>query len=315
MKPTCTYQEVVERTLATTSDTWDEVVPATSIQMANGRIFLRSREGGDRELAATVWAEGQLCSKLGIPIQYFRKCPPELRDVQFSYWMKQLAESRQRPILLRGRGDIVRGVLSDRYAQIDNVAVVEAARPLADHGLAPTWFEESETSFHLRLVDPNPIGEAKAGDPLYRGVHIANSEVGRRTLSIDAVVYRRVCSNGLVRLVKNRSVLTRRHIGAVQNLGPTVLQAAELALAIAGQSVEALVASCTKPIADPEGEIERLGAAWDLSEQVQESIVRQLSEEPDPETAFGLINAITAAARRQGPDERFRLESLAGTLL
>lgn len=315
MKPTCTYQEVVERTLATASQSWDKIVPATDIQLSNGMVVLHSTNGDRRELSATTWAEGQLCAKLGIPAQYFRRCPPELQDAQFAYWMDRLCESKPKPMLLRGCGETVRGILSSRYARIDNIQLVEAARPLAEQGLVPVWFEESDASFHLRLVDPSPIGEAKPGDPLFRGVHIANSEVGKRTLSVDAIVYRQVCANGLVRLVKNRSVLARRHVGTILNLGPTVLAAAEQALSLGAETAQALAATRTKPVADPEGEVERLGAAWDLSEDVQESIVRQLSYEPEPETAFGLINAITAAAQRQEPDNRFRLESLAGSLL
>ena len=44
------------------------------------------------------------------------------------------------------------------------------------------------------------------------GLHIANSEVGKRSVTVDALVYRLVCTNGLIRLVKGKSLLHRRHV-------------------------------------------------------------------------------------------------------
>lgn len=298
---------------------WDETIEPSELGMEGGGLELRRLDRPALRLRATVWAENQLCAKLGIPAGYFRKCPPELKDAQFRYWMDRLVASpvgKAPKLFLRGNGATVRGILSERYARIDNVDLVRAAEPLEASGLDVAGFALTEASFHLRLVDPAPHAGAGSDDPLFAGVHVSNSEVGMKTLSVDALVYRQVCTNGLVRLVGNRSVYARRHVGrAPGSLADILAQSVRSALELAGRSALAFARSKETSVDDPEARIESLGRAWNLGEEVRYSIAAQLSAERHPGTAYGLINAITTVAGSRDPDERFRMESLAGSLL
>ena len=54
-------------------------------------------------------------------------------------------------------------------------------------------------ALHLRVVHHTRYREVLPDDTLTVGIHISNGEVGRRSVRVDAVVYRLVCTNGLIR--------------------------------------------------------------------------------------------------------------------
>ena len=72
------------------------------------------------------------------------------------------------------------------------------------------WLAITEESWHLRLVDPKLSRDVLPGDRVIAGLHIGNSEVGKRSVTVDALVYRLVCEDGLVRLIKGRSLIHQR---------------------------------------------------------------------------------------------------------
>lgn len=272
--------------------------------------------GGERTCyAISDWAKSQLLSKLGIPVTYYNKCPVVLQELQYSYWRDQIA-ARKTEFLVRGRGDLIRGILSSRYAVINDLALMQALEPLFVEGMVITLFEVTDRSFHMRLVSPNPVADSGHQDPLYCGVHISNSEVGYRPVSIDSIVYREVCSNGLIRLHDQTSIFRRRHIGKTPaDFSYQVLQAARSAVCLAEETAESFARSKYRPILNTEERVHSLGKKWELSKTLQQSIIDQISAEAYPKTEFALINAITSVAQGLEPDHRYRMESLAGSLV
>ncbi len=316
MKSACTFPELVDRTQKATNNAWDATVSPTSLSMTNGALSVARDGGSQLALTPNAWALGQLCAKLGIPSGYFKRCPASLQDAQFEYWMSRYAALGQseRQLFLRANGTTLRGVLSQKYACIDNSDLIEAVEPLMEDGLIVTWFELTDVSFHLRLVSPK-IGSGDE-DPIFAGVHIANSEVGMRTLTINAILYRQVCTNGMVRLVRNQNLYARKHIGAQpENLREIIQMSAREALDTGRDELDKLQQSRNARIAEPKSTLDNLSKAWTLTEGVTETIQRQLPMSRLAFTAFDLINAITATAQLQPADERYRLEALAGSLL
>lgn len=140
--------------------------------------------------------------------------------------------------------------------------------------------------------------------------------MGLRSLTVDSLVYRQVCTNGLVRMVKNRSVFKRKHIGRrPDDLVAQLMQSAALALNLSTDTMEAFARATQQPLTDPVEQLKKLADPWDISDKVQASIIRQLSEERSPDTVYGLVNAITSVAQSHEPESRFRLESMAGAFL
>lgn len=315
MKPVLTPPEAIECLHTLNSGSWDQILNPRQITLKQGECSIQSSGGEGVRYSISDWAKSQLLSRLGIPVIYYERCPVVLQELQYSYWRDQLS-ARNTKFLVRGRGNLIRGILSSRYSIINDFTLIEAVEPLFVEGMVITFFEVTDNSFHLRLVSPRPVEESGHQDPLYCGVHVSNSEVGYRPVSIDSIVYREVCSNGLIRLHDQTNILRRRHIGTTPaDFAYQVLQAARSAICLAEDTAESFLRSKYRPILNTVERVQYLGKKWELSKTFQQSIIDQISGEAYPETEYALINAITSVAQDLEPDNRYRMESLAGSLL
>ena len=322
MEATCTLASVIDRIRSDDLDKWDDFVRPTDLAFANGQIQLcdQDRPGRPGSLTPTNWAMNQLCHQLSIPTGYFRRCPSSLQATQFDYWIgKRCEEERQQfQWLMRAKDSVLRGVVSQRFARLDNAQLISALEPYLNEQFKVQWCALTETSLHLRLIRLDTRKLILAGDEACAGIHIANSEVGFRPVTIDALVYRLVCTNGLVSLVKGQSLFHRRHVGTAWQATQNGLEdAVAAALRVGTDSLERFAAATREPIDEPAKLLATNADRWQLSDDLQEDILKRLGYEPSSqrETRYGLVNAITSAAQLEEPDERYRLETLAGRLL
>lgn len=65
---------------------------------------------------------------------------------------------------------------------------------------------------YIKTVNPRLQAEVSPGDIVQAGVIISNSEVGLGSVSIQPLIYRLVCSNGMV---VNEAAARRNHVGRV----------------------------------------------------------------------------------------------------
>jgi len=309
-------------------------------------------------LELSSWATGQICSRLNIPSAYFKRCPAPLQDEQFNWWNgARLEESfdesdfnddsnaqedfepdgykippasygfgsglytgqgKTERWLLRAKNETLRAVLTDRYTPIDNRMLLRCLhRSLPSH-LKVQWMALDEESFHLRLFDPTCVIEVENGDPLMAGLHISNSEVGKRSVTIDAIVFRQVCSNGLIRLIKGKSLMQQRHIAVAPAHFVTLLQRAmQQGLSASQEYLEQMALSAKQPINDVESEMKKLVSDWHLSqafvEQVEGCLLNE--ERAYQNRLFGLVNSLTRAAQGLDAEHRYEMEVLAGKFL
>jgi len=309
-------------------------------------------------LELSSWATGQICSRLNIPSAYFKRCPAPLRDEQFNWWNGDRLEesfdesdftddSNAQPDfepdgyksqaagygfksglytgqgkterwLLRAKGETLRAVLTDRYTPIDNRMLLRCLHRSLPPYLKVQWMALDEESFHLRLFDPTCVIEVENGDPLMAGLHISNSEVGKRSVTIDAIVYRQVCSNGLIRLIKGKSLMQQRHVAVAPAHFVSLLQRAmQQALSASHGFLEQMAWSAQQPISDMESEMKKLASDWHLSQVFVEQVESRLRNEERTyqDTLFGLVNALTRAAQSLDAEQRYDMEVLAGKFL
>lgn len=350
-----TFQEVHEKVLVDDEDKWDAVVRRADVTMRDGKVVVTEVFGGNgdqsKELTPTPWATAQLCQRLSIPTAYFKRCPPELRDVQFNYWAKQeangtadgeeetagqnsagngtpVAANNGRPArtgkrrqsepdvwLLRAKGDSLRGVLSDLYSRMDNAPLLSCLEPLLDSRFQVGSFALTQESMHLRLLDPALAREVLPDDRILAGIHVANSEVGKRAVTVDALVFRLVCSNGLIRLVKGKSLLHQRHLYlSERRFQGAVRQVMGEALTVAAGFIERLTWATQQSIENVDETLTRLVERWGLTQEFQEQVLLALLGEPhgQQETVYGIANALTYVAQRLPMDDRYRIEALVG---
>ena len=311
---------------------WDLGVPRDRLVLDRGKLILPEEFADEHPECMTLspWAMSQACHRLGIPVPYFSKCPAPLQDAQFNHWTwRQDAEPDEedpdpkpgtpRPWLLRCKGQTVRAVLSDRYAPLDNADLLAHLAPLArerrfevrDLALTPE-------SLHLRLVDPRLTREVLPEDRLMVGLHVSNGETGKRSVTIDALVWRLVCLNGLIRLVRGKSLLRQRHVSwdrprFADALGRAVSEAVTAGAGL----IDRLQAATREPVPDVGGVVRAIARQGSLTRSVQERVLEALRATPPPqqERVYGLVQALTFTARSLSPDDRYDLEVTAGRLL
>ena len=319
---------------------WDTIAARQQLFLHNGRLILPSVYEDDCPtiLTPSPWATSQLCQRLGIPAAYFKKCPSHLQDAQFNHWVQQArghsemedeqeAEDGEEccphcppslmPLpsasnpspkaetwLLRGKGSRLRGVLSERYAKLDNAQLLHTLTPLLESRMEVKGFVLTDESLHLRLVDPNLSREVLPDDRLFVGLHVSNSEVGLGLSPLTRLVYRLVCTNGLVKLVRGKSLFRQRHVSwNTPRFEEALRVAMGEAVTVAAGLLEQLSWATRTPVADVEGALSSIAAQWSLTEAVQQRVKQALlvTVPSQQETVYGLVNAYTLAAQAFPP--------------
>ncbi len=317
--------EVRSRVLADDEGKWDVILPRHSLLMDRGTLLVPSEYEGDYPPSMTLspWATAQACTRLGIPTAYFRRCPTPLQDAQFNHWAWKgsgiheeggwddepeappTQDAAPERWLLRAKEGQVRGILSQRYVRLDNRQLLDCLHPLLQSRYEVKSLALTEESLH-----PN--------DRLVVGLHVANSEVGRRAVSVDALVYRLVCANGLIKLVRGRSLLRHRHVSWDEpRFAASLERALGEALTAGAGLIEQLSWAARTPVTDVDGTLAALVHQGSLTQDLREKVRRALLGTPpsQQETAYGLVNALTFVAQGLCPDDRYDLEVLAGRLL
>jgi hypothetical protein len=320
-----TFDDVQGQVEADDAGKWDQIVPCRTVTMEHGRLLVPGTdfEGG---LSLSPWAQGQLCSRLGLPAAYFKKCPPHLQDANFNHWnwhrevgnqLKAKDWDPDEAWMLRGKGTSVRGVLTPKYTKLDNAQLLSAILPfLTGKNFQVGLVQVNPESFHLRLIDPFVSRYVLPGDKLMVGIHIANSEVGLRAVTVDALVFREICTNGLIRRINQKSLLHQRHLHVSEPRFADMLgEAFQEAIAVAAGFIEQMAMATRTPITDPNKAIERLAGLWNLSKQTVELIKFALYGEKNQDSLYGLINAVTQVAQQFAIEQRFEMETLASLLI
>ena len=193
----------------------DYVAPARAFRLEdNGETFTLSRNDGTQEMFNTTdLFHRQIGSTLEIPAKYYdqmRKLKPELLARNVNAWFGDREQNYMIRAMKQYEEDIsdigsqnpsvARALLSDRYRRIDNTEIATAVLPLFAGQSDMEVISSAVTSTHLylKILNRRLEQEVKPGDVVQAGVVISNSEVGLGAVSVQPLIYRLVCSNGLI---------------------------------------------------------------------------------------------------------------------
>ena len=268
---------------------------------------------GVSEYGINSLARHQLADKLKIPFSYFERMraeQPTLLDSNVNTWLRTDGDRR----MIRTLDGVVRAVLSDRYRRLDNFDLAENVLPILQRleGARFESVELTETKMYLKVVTPRVEVEIAPGDVVQAGIVITNSEVGCGTLSVQPLVFRLICRNGLI--ASDRS-LRKTHVGrALQSEDESVNVFRDDTLAADDRAfflkvrdvVEAAVSEATLRqvaqkmritrdiplLGDPVKTVEVLANRYTLNETERTGVLRHLIVDGDL-SAYGLVNAVT----------------------
>jgi len=95
----------------------------------------------------------------------------------------------------------VRAFLSNRYRRLDNFDLAEAVLPILaemGEGIRIVSAELTESRMYIKVINERLELEVKKGDVVQAGIALSNSEVGLGALSVEPLIYRLICTNGMI---------------------------------------------------------------------------------------------------------------------
>ena len=185
---------------------------------ANGAMLsLNNGSGTTMIFGINEIAHDQIGDALGIPDKYYdkmRKDNPSLLAQNVNSWLQIEPKERMvRTLTSETEGNrFVRAFLSKQYRRIDNFEVAQTVLPIiADMPEARVEScDITDSKMYIKVVNPRLTTEVTPGDIVQSGILISNSEVGTGSLTVQPLVYRLVCKNGMV---VNDAATKRRHVG------------------------------------------------------------------------------------------------------
>lgn len=189
---------------------------ALSMDASGGNLALR--------VAATAKcnindiAHRQIGQTLKIPAPYYDRMRteyPELLAQNVNGWFARTPDTKR---MLRTMDGTARALLSDRYRRIDNFEVASAVLPIISgmDGASVESCELTDSRMYLKIVNPRVTAEVKKGDIVQAGIIISNSEVGMGSVNVSPLVYRLVCSNGMI---AQDGAVRKYHVGRANESG------------------------------------------------------------------------------------------------
>ncbi len=220
MKKGLTLQEMATEIESQNRLKADYLVSTENLQMEpyESKVYLHMFNKGmdmvePMEIGQT--AHRQLGSRLKIPASYYDRMlteHPLLLSQNVNAWFKKEPSSR----MLRTMGGTVRAFLSNRYRRIDNIDIAKVVLPIIGQmkGARVESCQITESRMYLKVVNPRLEAEVSPGDIVQAGVIISNSEIGEGSVSIQPLVYRLICSNGMI---VNDAQTKKTHLGRINS--------------------------------------------------------------------------------------------------
>jgi hypothetical protein len=253
-------------------------------------------------------AQQSIANRLGIPIQYLRRCPEDIQAINLNHWIKY---EKNEELFFRFDGGKVRAIFTPRYIPTDNMEVLRKLEAL--HYRLDTKVQCNLDNEFMSLSIPDGRQTFNVyGEKMTPGISVSNSEVGLASLSIAAFMLRLVCTNGMIS--KTEVSASYRHVSAKILSGlPEVLNNVSEEL---GRQKEQIKLSLESKVTNPESTINNFNSQFLLNKTEREAVTWAIPLEYGF-TMFSIVNVYTKAAQYKGlpAESSFRLEKVGGTIL
>lgn len=283
-------------------------------------------------------AHRQIGTNLNIPAKYYdrmRTEHPDLLAANVNAWFQRQPARR----MVRTLDGNARAFLSDRYRRIDNFEIAMTVLPVIGEMKEARIdsCELTDSRMYLKVVNPRLEAEVKKGDIVQAGILISNSEVGHGAVSVQPLVFRLVCSNGMVvndlgqrryhvgrtigpmgtdenyQFLRDETLAThdRAFMMAIQDTVRAAVDEAKFKLVV-DKMQEATQAEIKGNVQDV---VELSAQKWSLNQGESDNVLQHLIKGGDL-SLFGLSSAVTRAAQDvESYDRSTEMESLGWNIL
>ena len=196
--------------------------PALHMFHEDGKISLGLGGQSETPVPANLFevndlAHRQIGTALGIPAKYYDKLMQQHPDLLLAN-VNGLFEREPARRMIRTMDGKARAFLSDRYRRVDNFEIAEMVLPIIGE-MKDARIESCEITderMYIKVVNPRLEAEVVPGDVVQSGIIVTNSEVGLGSFKVEPLVYRLVCTNGMV---VNDAAMRRKHVGRHNTVG------------------------------------------------------------------------------------------------
>ena len=301
---------------------------------------LQFNVGSDtRTVKLTKLCLEQISGRVGIPSKYMERMrteAPALLARNVNHWFANAPETRMLRTIQNGE-QTARAFLSQKYRPLDNYDLLNAVLPrIQDAGCEIKSCEVTEKRLYIQAVTARITGEIKKGDFVQAGIVISNSEVGCGSVKVEPLVYRLVCTNGMVLATAMR----KHHVGkagdgewdegdayevfsdATRKLDDRAFWAKVNDVVTSSLDQVKFAAACDKLRATtaidtgkPQDAVEIVSKYFDLREGESDNVLTHLAKGGDL-SLWGLANAVTRSAEDcDSYDRAIELERIGGQVV
>jgi hypothetical protein len=301
-------------------------------------IFITMDDGSQgHEFAVNPTAHKQIREWANIPAKYYdlmlSKAPDLLRD-NVNYWFNNVEAKR----LVRTIDGRMRAYLSNNYRIIDNYDIANTIVPIlaADPSLKIVSADVTDDNLYLKAFSERLTFEPKVGDVVKMGITIRVNEVGEGAIDIAPFLFRLSCTNGAtIEDLSLRKFHAGRKISDIDIIyevlqDETKKLTDQAFLAQVGDLVrasmdevnfdkvktKAIDATTRRISVDLEPVLDRIVEKFDVRGTERAAVLKNLVDDGDGLTQWGLANAITKVAN-DNPEyvESDRLEKAGGKVM
>lgn len=295
-------------------------VPVSDLRLhaTNGRLYRASKNSANVASGYDSHAFRQLLGQIpgmgaGTAPRGFASSLLYLTDAERAAIVNARIGKSERKVMLRTKlahsgHRVVRAVLSERYADVNDLHVAEGIERGLNGSLQDVrlQYRPGDTASQFELIFPSqvPVETFRVGDVHYGFVAIENSETGQGSIRVRPGLFRAACANLTLALGEGIEVVIR-HAGDAERvrgamraaIATAIGQIAPLVDTIQNSAKETLASVTSKPVGELMAQIAKKfevsperAAAWTKTFEASYSM---------SPTTWGVTSAITEAAQQQ----------------
>ena len=291
-----------------------------------GNIKLYEKEN-DLLLPFSDWSLSQFCNLIGgVHVGYIKKClergKVDLALTNLREWMKDTQHSlanrkeKDKHLFLRHDSERLNGILRDRYTVLDDIEVLVFLRdllPFRKEYVVQSYYV-SEELMNVRILQKDRM--KVSDEDLFIGINVWNSRVGRSSLNISIMVYKEVCTNGVIVQKDKEEFYIQRHVGIDRDKFVYDFHRMMTRLPKTSKQLEEHISKAIDTKLDYhelEFILTKFKAETQASDKAVEAVKREYQKYGD--NRWGLLNRITEVAQEYTLDQKENFEKFAGDFL
>lgn len=276
-------------------------------------------------LRPTKYAFEQLCTKIGFPVNIYRK-QKEIKE-------KELANKNinthmahyEGKLLIRTYKNLIRGILTEKYTSFDAHRIVRMlAEAVEDNRVIPVnelginGYLNNYERLHIRLINKTPLNIN--GETAYAGLTINTSDVGQAKISVKFYIYINEDSTGICIDEFKEELYEEKHMKVSEkeiknrliqsfNNFPIIMNNAKIYI----QNAKNFELTNSMLFDEDSAQNTMISKFFGLTKKDIKAIIE--IAERNPKNLWGYVNSFTEYARTQNFEKRLEMEKKAGKLL